>query len=83
MTERFITIDQFLTPEEIERAAEIYREHLSTTQAENYAARIDREIISPNIERINKALGQANVPRYLAYCVEYVMMQLGEAGKVR
>ena len=36
--------------------------------------RIRDEIIKPNIDRINKALGQENDPDYLAYAVEYSMV---------
>jgi len=73
---RGVSIDQFLTAAEIRKAAAIYKKHRGTGKV---AAMIDAEIIAPNIERINKALGQPNNPRYLAYAVEFVMM--GTEGK--
>lgn len=67
-----ITIDQFLTPAEIEKACRLYSELKDTG---TYAKTIETEIIEPNIERINQALGQENHAGYLAYAVEYVMMR--------
>lgn len=69
-----ITIDQFLTDAEIERAHRLYR----IARPGTFATRLAAEIITPNLERINKALGQENDARYLAYAVEYVLMQAGE-----
>jgi hypothetical protein len=70
-----MTIDQFLLPAEIDRAAELYKTLAGTGR---FAATVDVEIIAPNIARINKALGQENDPRYLAYAVEYVFIQLNQ-----
>jgi heme oxygenase len=69
------SIDQFLTRAEIDRAAALYKELAATG---TFASTVDAEIITPNIERINKALGQENDPRYLAYAVEYVFIQLNQ-----
>jgi hypothetical protein len=69
-----ITINQFLTPAEITRAQALYQKLVNTG---NFAVTLDAEIITPNIERINKALGQQNDPRYLAYAVEFVLSQGG------
>jgi hypothetical protein len=66
------TIDQFLTTAEIERAATLYKTLAGTGR---FASTVDVEIITPNIDRINTALGQENDPRYLAYAVEYVFIQ--------
>jgi hypothetical protein len=68
-----ITIDQFLTPAEIEQAAAIHKRLAGTGKV---ASTIDAEIIAPNLDRINKALGQENDSRYLAYAVEYVLMEV-------
>lgn len=65
------TIQQILTPTELRRAATLYSELRDTG---TFAHTLDREIITPNIERINKALGQENDPRYLAYMIEAVLM---------
>jgi hypothetical protein len=70
---RHVSITQFLTLAEIEQAAALYKAHARTGK---FAATVDAEIITPNIERINKALGQENNPRYLAYAVEFVLSQL-------
>ena len=76
---RHVTIDQFLTPAEIERARQM---HATLADTGLFAATVMAQIITPNIERINAALGQENDPRYLAYAVEYVLNQLkAGAGK--
>lgn len=59
---RYITIGEFLTNDEILQCSKC-------TTAEE----IEKEVIAPNIDRINKALGQENNARYLAYAVEYVL----------
>jgi hypothetical protein len=41
------------------------------------AAEIAKEVIEPNLEAINRHLGQENNPKYLGYAVEYVFTQLG------
>lgn len=66
------TVDQILTPAEIERTQDLYATLANTGK---FAATIDAEIIAPNIERINKALGQENDSRFLAYAIEYALMQ--------
>lgn len=71
-THKQITIDQFLSDEEIDRAAQLFVQLEGTGK---FASTLDAEIITPNIERINQALGQENNPRYLAYAVEYVLME--------
>ena len=65
-TPRTVTLDDFLTEQEISQAVD-----LGTHQA------VLEQIIEPNIERINEALGQENDARYLAYCVEHVMRSAG------
>lgn len=68
---RAVSIDRFLTDAEIRKAMAIYTKHKGSGKV---AVTIDEEIITPNIERINKALGQENDTRFLAYAVEYVLM---------
>jgi hypothetical protein len=70
---RHVVITDFLTETEIQKATELYKKLSGTGK---YAATVDAEIIAPNIERINRALGQENDSRYLAYAVEFVMMGL-------
>ena len=66
-----VRLPDFLTREEIILASQMWKLHRFDSQ--NYAKRIADIIIKPNIERIDKALGQVNDPMYLAYVVEYVM----------
>lgn len=64
-----VTINHFLTDREIGQAARLYG------RVDNFAEEVRKRIIEPNIERINRELGQENEPRFLAYVVEYVMME--------
>lgn len=73
---RKMAITDFLTPEEIERAAALWNELKDTGR---FAATVATEIIEPQMARINAALGQENDAKFLAYAVEYVF---GEAGRV-
>jgi len=75
---KMMSITDFLTVAEIERAATLYG---SLKGSGRFAATVDAEIIAPNMERINKALGQENDSRYLAYAVEYTFMQLKKDGE--
>jgi hypothetical protein len=59
-------LGDFLTIKEFELADRMWRE-----SEHDYASRIAKRIIEPNIARINAALGQENSPMYLAYVVEY------------
>ncbi len=63
-----ITIADILTDSEIDQARKLYGELKDTN---TFASRVEDELIRPNIERINKKLGQENDTKYLAYCVEY------------
>lgn len=67
-----ITIDQILTAKEIAQAQRLYRT-LGGTR--HFARAVKEKLIEPNMERINKALGQENDPMYLAYCIEHVLNQ--------
>lgn len=67
-----ITINDILTPEEINRAVELYKRHKGTGQFANI---VMAKLILPNMPRINKKIGQENDAKYLAYAVEYVLMQ--------
>lgn len=66
-----ITINDFLTDAEIEAALQLYQ----TAPQGSFARRCAEQIIVPNLARIDAALGQENDAMYLAYCVEYVLMQ--------
>ena len=62
-----ISIDQFLTKDQIQKAFKLKE-----------AKAICKEIIEPNILKINQKLGQENNALYLAYAVEYTLNQLEE-----
>lgn len=64
---RKITIEQFLTKEQIQKAIDLKK-----------AKDIFKEIIEPNISEINKKIGQENDAMYLSYMVEYVVSLLGD-----
>jgi hypothetical protein len=51
-------------------AQEIWRK-----DRQNFHERVVAELLAPNLDRINKALSQANDSRYLAYVIEHVFMQ--------
>ena len=62
-TQKTVTIGQFLSDDEIKRAFK-YKEN---------AKEICEHIIKPNIDKINRKLGQENDPMYLAYMVQYAL----------
>jgi hypothetical protein len=68
-----VLITDFLTADEIKQAVAMYT---ARPRHQSYARAVCEAIIRPNLQRINRALGQENDPMYLAYAVEYVM---GEA----
>lgn len=68
MTRRMVSLPEFLTPDEITRAGELYH----ALPSNQFASTVEREIIAPNMARINATLGQENNARYLAYAVEYI-----------
>lgn len=59
-----ITIQDFLTDDEIKLAIKLGK-----------AKEIAEQITKPNMERIDRALGQKNDPMYLAYAIEYAISQ--------
>jgi len=69
MTDKQVPITNFLTLEEIAKAAALYK----VAPQGMFARRCAAEIIRPVIDRIDKALGQKNSALYLAYCVEWVL----------
>lgn len=70
-----IALDDILTPSEIERARDIYRER------ERVNARLVAELVAPNMARINAALGQENDARFIAYAIEYCLLQESLRGR--
>jgi len=78
MNQKKISIDQFLTENQIEKAHEIYR--VCKRDMRSPANRICQEIIEPSIHTINFKLGQDNDPMYLSYMVEHVFNEMKGAG---
>jgi hypothetical protein len=70
------TLPDFLTAGEIDRCVVLFREH---GPHRAFIDAVTREITAPNIARIDRALGQPNDPRYLAYAVQYVLFQASAA----
>jgi len=65
-----VLIEDFLTADQINQALKIY--YQCKREVRPPAHKIHEEIIKPNIQTINKKLGQENSAIYLAYAVEYV-----------
>ena len=63
-----ITLPDFLTEEQIKEAMKLYEKAKPGT----FASQCAKKIIEPNLEVINKKLGQDNDPKFLGYAVEYV-----------
>lgn len=73
-----VSLDQFLTASEIHSAVNLYNQLHHTGR---FASVVSAQVIKPNIDRINEALGQENSPLYLAYMVEHVLNQLERVTK--
>ena len=72
MTKQVSLLD-FLTEAQIEKARDIYCKHKDSGHV---ASLIETNVIQPNMAEINRKLGQENDARYLAYCCEYVFGQM-------
>ncbi len=68
---RSITLPEFLTEGQIAEAAALYEAH----GRRGSVARIQAQVIEPNMDAINAKLGQENDARYLAHAVAYVLSQ--------
>lgn len=66
-----VTLPQFLTEDQIRRAAALYEAH----GWRDAVTQIQSRVIEPNLAAINAKLGQENDPRYLAHAVAYVLSQ--------
>ena len=65
-----MTLQDFLTDEQINAAIKLYEAH-----GMDATSPICKQIIEPNMEAINAKLGQENDACYLAYAVVYVFLQ--------
>ena len=70
------SIEDFLTQEEIDLCMRKYPAIAKggETDISPFTDWVMKDIVEPNLERINKSLGQKNDARYLAYVITYVMM---------
>ena len=68
-----VVITDFLTEDEIALALQLFND---PNRTKPYSEVVCEQITRPNLSRINRALGQDNDPKYLAYMVEYVMTQV-------
>lgn len=67
------TLADIFTASELERAKELFLE----TPVGSFNKVVVAEIIEPVMDRINKALGQENDPRYMGYMLEHALTQSG------
>jgi len=72
-TKKKVRLSDFLTVEELVEAIKMYRE----TGEGTFANKCAEEIITPILSRINAKLGQENHPLFLAYMVEYALIESG------
>jgi hypothetical protein len=70
MTTKNVYLTDFLTEREIKRCGVLCRK----VEPSKRNAAIIEQVIAPNLERINRALGQDNDPKFLAYAVEHTML---------
>ena len=68
-----MTLPQFLTDVQIAKAAKLYKAH-----GMDAVAKIQAQVIEPNLAAINAKLGQENDARYLAYAVVHACSQAEE-----
>ena len=70
-----MTLPQFLTDGQIAEAFRLYK--ICVSEAIDFSdavAKIQAEVIEPNMAAINGKLGQENDARYLAYAVVYLSL---------
>jgi hypothetical protein len=68
-----MTLPQFLTDGQIAKAAKLWATH-----GMDAVAKIQAQVIEPNMAAINAKLGQDNDARFLAYAVVYAFSQAEE-----
>jgi hypothetical protein len=73
MPNKWPSLNQFLTLDEIAQAILL---HNKLEQTGGFAQAFASQVITPNLNRINKALGQENDPMYLAYMVEFILNEI-------
>lgn len=68
---RSVSLGQFLTERQIIECINLYA--LYSHHPSTFVVEVTEKVIRPDIERIDRALGQLNDPRYLGYAVLFVM----------
>lgn len=63
------TIADFLTAEQIAKAISLWQTKTTTQQ---FHRDVLEQIVLPNMPEINRKLGQANDPGYIAYALQYI-----------
>ena len=66
-----VKLDAIMNKTEMKAAIKLYK----TAEHGTFAERCAAEIIRPVLDRINKATGQENDAKYLAYCVEFAILK--------
>lgn len=69
-TAKKVTLKDFLTDKQISMAIAIYNRH-----PENLHRQLTDKVIAPHMAEINRKLHQQNDADYLAYVLEYALMQ--------
>ena len=69
-----MTLPEFLTEAQIADALALFKTHGGI----DAKGKIQKQVIEPNMDTINKKLGQENDPSYLAYAVVHVFSQADE-----
>lgn len=67
-----VSLTDFLTEEEMSRIRLMW---INKASQRDFHVQVLGTIIKPNMERINKAIGQENDPGYLTYMIEYIFME--------
>jgi hypothetical protein len=71
-------VGDIFTDTELNKAQRIYRQSLKAdASAISLIDRLHDEIVAPVMSRINKATGQENDSRYMAYMLQWVITQAG------
>lgn len=76
MTEpKMVRASDLFTVDEIKRAIRLYRECKAEFRRFNPECR--DQIVKPVLARINRVTGQTNDPSYIAYVLEYLIIERG------
>jgi len=70
-----LTMSDLLTPAEIVTCHRLWKQDRA-----NFHERVMAEVVNAAMPRIDRKLGQANHPGYIAYLIEHILTQL-EAGE--